>query len=112
MKREMFIVVVVQLVLLCLTNIEALPNPKTGQWAVNSNLKSREAREAKDKEKDDKSKYSVRLTFHSFSYFYWLSFTVMTFFVLRNGTLLTCNNGLDVVVVITSLWHHFFLYIG
>jgi hypothetical protein len=56
--RISVIVVAVQLLVLSLSH--ALPNQKTGQWAVNSNLnglKSREReRDGKDKEKDDKRK--------------------------------------------------------
>ena len=42
---------------MCLINFNlsnALPNPKSSQWTPSSNIKSRDPRSSKDKEKDNK----------------------------------------------------------
>lgn len=53
MKKGLMILLAVQLLLLSFINLKAnaLPNPKNGQWAANSNLKSRDS---KEKEKSNK----------------------------------------------------------
>ena len=50
------------LLALCTINLNptnAIPNSKNGQWSVNSNLNSRESRDSKDKESDEKRKLTA-----------------------------------------------------
>ena len=72
MKITSAIFIAIQLLVLCITKFSfssALPTPKSGQWTPNTNSKSRESRDSKDKEKDDnKRKY------------YWAKSTVATYY--------------------------------